>query len=86
MCTNRTRAWEKPSARPASTKARSFRLSTGARAMRANGAMAVSAMAKTRFCRSGPSSATTIRPRMRLGNDSITSITCITNRSVRPPT
>ena len=53
-CTNRMRVWEKPSARPASMKARSFRLSTGARAMRANGAMAVSAIANTRLIRSGP--------------------------------
>lgn len=79
------RAWLKPNAGPASTKARFFNGSVGTRAMRAKGATAVSAMAKKRSTRSGPSRATTISPRMSEGKESSTSITFMVNRLMLPP-
>ena len=84
--TKRMRAWPKPSARPASTNWRSFTISVGARAMRAKGASAVSAIATIRLAWLGPSSATMISPRISAGKDSRMSITCITSMSKRPPT
>ena len=57
----------------------------GARAMRAKGGMAVSAMAITRLVMLGPSMATTMSPRISEGKASSTSMVCIMMMSVRPP-
>ena len=48
--------------------------------------IAVRAMAMLRLAMLGPSSATTIRPRIRLGKDNSTSIVCMMKRSDCPPT
>ena len=57
----------------------------GARAMRANGGIDVSAMAMMMLCIDGPSIATRISPRISDGNASSTSIACIVTVSTRPP-
>ena len=56
------RVSEKPSARPAMTNSRSLIAIVGARAMRANGGIDVSAMAMMMLCIDGPSIATRIKP------------------------
>ena len=54
--------------------------------MRAKGAIAVSAMAIIRLPMLAPSIATTISPMISDGNESSTSIACMTTMSKRPPT
>ena len=57
----------------------------GARAMRANGGIEVSAIAMMMLVIDGPSIATMISPRISDGNASSTSIACIMTVSKRPP-
>ena len=81
----RMRASEKPSARQASTKSRDFMTMVGARATRAKVGTEVSAIAAMMLGIDGPSIATIMSPRIRVGNASRMSIASMATASRRPP-